>query len=268
MMKSGQINIHVLKMVVLLFLLLLLSTQPHPTLAQMASEENTDFTVRTTNSVDIQVCASSVLSNERDSVQASIIAQIKLALDSTGVYYTRAFSTNAGGVCFLYVYQASSPSMARNAVPILLTNSNNNNNNGAVFSVQYNGFDLGCSITAVPWQGEGYGPFGPDIPWQWTGSDVIMWGGCIAGTLVFCILGMCCLVRISASQERQRADKILLMDKRLIRDLVEVAHDIEKQKKHQGKKPKASESTTTDTPITIKHEPPPKQQKQTHALHK
>ena len=226
-------------------LLLLLSTIHMSTVvAQQIVEANTEFTMRTTNSVDIQVCASSVLSNERDGVQASVVAQIKQALDSTAVYYTRAYSTNAGGICFLYVYQASSPAMARNAVPILLRS--NNNNNGAAFSVQYNGFDLGCSITAVPWQGEGYGPFGPDIPWQWTGSDVIMWGGCIAGVLVFCVVGMCCLVRISASREQQRADKILQLDRRLIRDLVETAHDIEKQKKSQSHK--ANSKTSDATP--------------------
>ena len=81
-MKRGIIiNIRVLAILILLPL--------HCTLAQMAAAEpNTDFTARTTNSVDIQVCASSVLSNERDGVQASVLAQIKLALDSTGVYYT------------------------------------------------------------------------------------------------------------------------------------------------------------------------------------
>ena len=243
-MKRGPIHSPLLETTAMLFLLLLLST--HHTLAQQIVEANTEFTMRTTNSVDIQVCASSVLSNERDGVQTSVVAQIKQALDSTAVYYTRAYSTNDGGICFLYVYQASSPVMARNAVPILLRS--NNNNNGAAFSVQYNGFDLGCSITAVPWQGEGYGPFGPDLPWQWTGSDVIMWGGCIAGVLVFCILGMCCLVRISASREQQRADKIFQLDKRLIRDLVDTAHDTEKHKKHQGRKTNSqtsSESTTT-----------------------
>jgi hypothetical protein len=217
-------------LLLLSFLILFPTHTPGVVVAQqMIVEANTEFTMRTTNSIDIQVCASSVLSSERDGVQTSVVAQIKQALDSTAVYYTRAYSTNAGGICFLYVYQASSPTMARNAVPLLLRSSDNDNN-GAVFSVQYNGFELGCSITAVPWQGEGYGPFGPDLPWQWTGNDVIMWGGCTAGALVFCVLGMCCLVRISASREQQRADKILQLDKRLLRDLVETANDIEKKK--------------------------------------
>ena len=175
---------------------------------------NTEFTLRSTSSVDILVSASSVLSDDRNGVQLAIAAQLQMALGSTALYFTRAYTTAQGTICFLYVYQALSPEMARNSVPILL-------NNEATFSVQYNGFDVGCTIAAVPWQGEGYGPLGPDIPWQWTGSDVILWGGSAAGILLSCVVGMCCFVRLSVSREQQRAANILKGDRHLLGDLME-----------------------------------------------
>ena len=84
--------------------------------SQQIVEANTEFTMRNSNSIDIQVCAPSVLANERDGVQKSIFNQIKQTLDNTAVYYTRLYSTSTGTVCFLYVFQASSPDMAQNAV--------------------------------------------------------------------------------------------------------------------------------------------------------
>ena len=190
---------------------------------------NSEFTLRSTNSVDIQVCASSILSDERDGVQLAIQAQLQFALGSTtSVYYTRAYTTNLGTICFLYVYQASSPDMAKNSIPILL-------NNEATFSVQYRGFDISCAIAAVPWQGEGYGPLGPDIPWQWTGTDVILWGGSTAGILLSCTVAMCCFVSISLSRERKRASDILKSDRHLLGDLL-VAMPSQDKKVHLSHK--------------------------------
>lgn len=199
-------------------------------------EANSEFTLRSTSSVDIQVCASSVLSNERSGVQQSIAGQVQEALGSTSVYLTREYTTNTGTVCFLYVYQAPSPEIARNSGPILLTN-------GVVCPVQYSGFEIGCTIAAVPWQGEGYGPLGPDIPWQWTGSDVILWGGSTAGTLIFCMIGVCCFIRIAISREQKRASDILQIDKNLIGNVIDIA-ELEKRKK--------AKSTTATSKATNK----------------
>jgi hypothetical protein len=196
--------------------------------SQQIVEANTEFTMRNSNSIDIQVCAPSVLANERDGVQKSIFNQIKQTLDNTAVYYTRLYSTSTGTVCFLYVFQASSPDMAQNAVIVLL------NNNGLLY-VQYNEFEISCTIAAVPWQGEAYGPLGPDIPWQWTGSDVLLWGGSTAGALLFCVVGVCCLIKISASKEQQRASKILQMDKNLLNNMIEAAGDIERKRAKSAK---------------------------------
>jgi len=200
----------------------------------MVDESNSEFTMRSSNSVDIQVCVSSVLSDERNDVQLVIATKLQAELASTSVYYTRLYTTSQGTVCFLYVYQASSPDMARNSAAILLHNE-------ATLYVRYKNNDVSCTIAAVPWQGEGYGPLGPDIPWEWTGSDVILWGGCIAGLLLSLVIAMCCFVRFSVGKEQLRASEILKADRHLLGDLIMVL-DVDKKKKPITivKKPKAS----------------------------
>ena len=199
--------------------------------AQLMVESNSEFTMRTVNSVDIQVCVSSILSDEKNDVQLAISTKLQADLSSTSVYYTRLYTTIQGTVCFLYVYQASSPEMARNSVPTLL-------HGDATLYVRYKNIDVSCTIAAVPWQGEGYGPLGPDIPWKWTGSDVILWGGCIAGLLLFLVIAMCCFVRFSVNREQQRASDILKADRHLLGNLI-AGLDLDKKKKSIiTKKPK------------------------------
>ena len=71
-------------------------------------EANTEFTLRSANSVDIQVCVSSVvLADERASVEKAVAAQLQSLLQNSAVYYTRIYTTNKGTTCFLYVFQAS-----------------------------------------------------------------------------------------------------------------------------------------------------------------
>ena len=131
--------------------------------------------------------------------------------------------------------------MARDAIPILM-------NGGNTFGVPYNGFSVEGTIAAVPWRAEGDGPLGPDIPWRWTGADVILWGGSTASVLVFCVIGMCCFVKVSNSREQKKIDDLLKSDKRLLQDFILL--DSQKHKhllstanapKHSGKKqPSAS----------------------------
>ena len=45
------------------------------------------------------------------------------------------------------------------------------------------GFSLSCRVTAVPWVGEDSGPLG--LSWQFTASDVLLWGAVGGGTLLF-----------------------------------------------------------------------------------
>ena len=203
-----------------------LPTSTHQTeqSAALLVEANSEFTIRSLNSVDIQVCVSSViLADERPGVQKAISAELQLLLDSSAVYYTRIYTTDKGTACFLYVFQASSPAAAKNAIPALLGTS----------GVPYNGFTVECTIAAVPWRGEGDGPLGPDIPWRWTGADVILWGSSTAAVLVFCVVGVCCFVNISNSKEQRKVDEMLRSDKRLVEDFIdtlEKSHRLQKQK--------------------------------------
>ena len=167
-------------------------------------------TFRTTSSVDIQVCAPAVLSSERDSVMESVQAHLKNTLASTAVYSVRVYTTaEKGSVCFLFVFQAPSPSSARAAVPLLVGNSGQIN-------VQYESAYVACTITAVPWTGieNSLG-----LPWAWTGQDILLWGTCTGVLLLVCVIGVCCYVQLALSKERKRAQAILDEDRSLLSSL-------------------------------------------------
>ena len=80
---------------------------------------NSELTVRTTSSTDIQVCVDAVLSNERDAVQAAVLATLTLGLSSSAVYPLRQYTTASGAACFLFVYQGASPEAARSTAVLL-----------------------------------------------------------------------------------------------------------------------------------------------------
>jgi len=219
-----------MKVVVVVAAFLLFSAETVVVVEGQLVEANTEFTMRSLNSVDIQVCVSSViLSDERAGVQAAILTQLQLLLDNSAIYYTRIYTTNKGTACFLYVFQASSPTMAKNAIPTLL-------GGGSTFGVPYNGFTVECTIAAVPWQGEGDGPLGPDISWHWTGSDVVLWGSSTCAVLVFCVVGMCCFVKTSNYREQKMVDDMLRSDKRLMHDFMETLERTRLQNKKLAKK--------------------------------
>ena len=88
--------------------------------------------------------------------------------------------------------------------------------NSGTFSVQYNGYTIGCSIAAVPWQGEEDWPMG----WQWTGTDILLWGSAVAAILLMCVLGVCCYSRMAASREYRLAETLLESDKQLMQELL------------------------------------------------
>lgn len=188
-------------------------------------QDQGDSLIRSTNTVDIQVCASSILSNSRDLLQVTINENLKAILQTSAIYLTRTYTTDLGTICFLYVYQSTSPQSARDSVPILVQNN-------GILSMTFQSRTVQCAVSAVPWQGEGSGPLGPGLPWQWTGTDAILWGGSIAGILLTCIIGICCYVRIVSSREHERVEKLLMRDRELIRELIPKIHpkDIKKLK--------------------------------------
>jgi hypothetical protein len=131
-----------------------------------------------TSTVDMQVCINDavVLSSERDALQSAVLSTLNAALSTDNAVYPSRRYTTANGVCFIFVYQAPSPTAARDSVLQL----------DAIKSV--NGLEP--HITAVPWRGE-------ELPLGAPSMDVLMLWGIVSIVLLFsAILGMCCFVAI------------------------------------------------------------------------
>ena len=143
-------------------------------------------TDHTTSSVDMQVCTGSVLSNERDALQRVVLSAINVALSTDNAVYPLRRYTNANGVCFVFVYQAQSPTAARGSILLL----------DAVRTVDFNGDILETRITAVPWRGEELPLGAPSM------DELMVWFIVIASFLFSCILGMCCFVAIRHTPAR------------------------------------------------------------------
>ena len=130
---------------------------------QQLTPSNSELTVRTTSSVDIQVCAAGVLTDERATVQTVIAAKLKYQLSqTTAVYLIRQYTTALGAVCFLYVYQAPSPQIAAETEAALTYEAGAGLLNVVYGTTAASSFSLECSLAVVPWQGED-----PPLPlWQ------------------------------------------------------------------------------------------------------
>lgn len=79
----------------------------------------TEQTMRTTSSTDIQICVEGVLSDERDAMQIVATNTLTVGLASSAVYVVRRYTTPLGATCYLFVYQAPSPDVARKAGVLL-----------------------------------------------------------------------------------------------------------------------------------------------------
>jgi hypothetical protein len=185
-----------------------------------AQVAGTELTMRTFDSVDVEVCADSIMATDQQALQAEVVAQLQALLGTTAVYLTRLYTRPASGtICFMYVYQARSPTEAREAVQTLLADT-------ATLPVTFKGYMLRCRISAVPWVGEDAGPLG--LNWQLTGSDVLLWGGLAGGLLVACSVSVCCFVQLSQSRESKRAALLLAKDRKIMKMLMSVhQHDSE-----------------------------------------
>jgi hypothetical protein len=134
----------------------------------------------TTSSVDMQVCVSDVLSNERDALQSAVLSALNTALSTDNAVYPLRRYTTLDGVCFICVYHAQSPSAARGSILQL----------DSVKTIDFNGDILEARITAVPWRGE-------ELPLGAPSMDELMLWFIVSIILLFsCILGMCCFVAI------------------------------------------------------------------------
>lgn len=161
--------------------------------------------MRTTSSVDVQVCVDGVLSSERDAVQQATLATLTAALSSSAVYVVRRYTTALGAACFLFVYQAPSPDEARTAAVRLGQLATGG------LPIIYQNTQIRGSFEAVPWRGEEPPLGAPSI------ASLMLWGGAGAGVLLACIGGMCCFALAYDARERRRADAILAADRALVR---------------------------------------------------
>ena len=200
----------------LLFLLLsVVCTNVH---AAIPLPPESELTLRTTSSVDMQVCASNLLSTDRDPVEAIVIASLRYALGrTTAVYLVRESTTSTGGtVCWTFVYQAPNPDAAARARQSI-ANAQPSGTPRDTLSVAYGGMVLLCPLTVVPWQGES-APIVllPDLSAQ----DIVFYGGAAGGIMGVCMVATCCFIALSYSQDERRAQNVLRADRRAIRQFI------------------------------------------------
>ena len=161
---------------------------------------DSELTIRTTSSVDMQVCAPpGLLSDRRDAIQALCLAQLRYLLDqTTAVYLVRQSTTALGAVCWVYVYQAPSPAAAA------LTEHQLSVQTGLgklTLTDPADGQAYLCTTHVVPWQGESP-PLSPY--WDLSASDLIFYGGIAGGALALFLLVLCCFVVAAQSVDARR----------------------------------------------------------------
>jgi len=201
---------------------------------QQEAPANSELTVRTTSSADIQVCAPpGVLSDRRPALQTLCLAQLRYLLSqTTAVYLVRTSTTALGAVCWVYVYQAPSPAAAANAEFLL---SQQTGLGRLTLTDDLDGQPYACTTHVVPWQGEApplsplwdisasdlilYGqPYACTthvVPWQgeapplsplWdiSASDLILYGAIVGGGLALLLLVLCAFVLAAQSADAQQ----------------------------------------------------------------
>ena len=186
-----------------------------------------ELTMRSFDSVDIQVCADSILATEQVSLRDAIVTRLRELLSSAAVYFTRTYTTaSTGTVCYMFVFQARNPEEVRESVQLVMTDT-------GTLPVTFQGLNLVCRIMAVPWVGQDTGPLG--LSWQFSANDVLLWGAITGGALASCSIAVCCFVQLSTNKERKRAADLLAKDSALLAEHIKKKNqttvDIKKNKK-------------------------------------
>lgn len=147
---------------------------------------NSNSIIRTTNSVDIQICVQSAfLTPQRDLFLQALIEYLTQAiLNNNALYLDRQYTTNEGALCYLFVYQAPGP---ENAVSVMERLSEQPN-----LRIPFASTTIQCSIQAAQWSGDNLSYLGAPFPGLWTVNDLILWGSCILTVIFLCMSGMCC----------------------------------------------------------------------------
>jgi hypothetical protein len=194
--------------VLLLLLLLAYAYASDPLLA------SSDRTLRTTSSVDLQVCAPGILSDDRVLFEAAAHTQLRTVLDdSTAIYLTRAYTTaDAGAYCMLYVYQTPSPADAA-LVESQLADAMQASD---VLIVLFQGAQVRCALAVVPWSGED-----PPLPiWNMPASTMVMWTSVVGGALGVCLFAACVFVAIANMQDTRHTRALMASDRSAVHQLL------------------------------------------------
>ena len=168
---------------------------------------SSDRTLRTTSSVDLQVCATGVLSDERVDFEAAVHTQLRAALDdSSAVYLTRSYTTAAdANYCLLYVYQAPSPADAALAESQIADAMHAQD----TLIILFQGAQVTCALAVVPWAGD-------DAPlpiWNVSAATMLLWTAVAGGALVVCLFAACVFVAIANTQDSHHARQLLANDR-------------------------------------------------------
>lgn len=187
--------------------------------AQLSLLDGVESTVRNSNSVEIQACLNPnvVMSVQLDQVKETLYTDLKSILKSSAVFYVKTYTNTAsesgtvvvGGTCFMFVYQAISPELARDGVYMI-----------SVFPKQiqltsndYSTIPVPVNVKAFPWKATEDTFL--NLGWSVKGSDLILWGACVGGLLFICTIGVCLFVQLSISREHTLAQKLLEKDRAL-----------------------------------------------------
>ena len=154
--------------------------------AAQQQQTQTNSVIRTTNSVDIQLCVQTAfLTPQRDAfLQALTTHLTQDILNSNALYLDRLYTTVDGGLCYLFVYQAPSPENAVNVLERLAEQT-------AVY-VPLGATTIQCSVDAAQWSGDNLAYLGAPFPGMWTVNDLLLWGACFLTVLSLCLSGLCC----------------------------------------------------------------------------
>ena len=152
---------------------------------EVGTAQETSAVMRTTNSVDIQICVNTAfLTPQRSAFQQSLANYMMQMLQSNALYLDRQYTTNQGNLCFLYVYQAPNPSYAAQVLETLTAQNS--------VSVPFSDTNIVCSVAAAQWSGDDLSTLGAPFPGLWTVNDLVLWGSCLLALLFLCMAGVCC----------------------------------------------------------------------------
>ena len=181
-------------------------------------------------------------------------AQLGAVLSSTAFFLTRVYSSDDGGICFYYVFQAPNPTAAKTAFLRLSPQGGSN------MYVTFDNAVKQCAITASPWQGDGQAPMGMQLPFQWSANDLLLWGLCGGGALCALAVGTCCcIMRLTFQRDTATLQAILRADKQVLTALrthalaaSDETEPLVKAGEKQRKKDGATVSTTTTSKDVVK----------------